>query len=136
MPALDTQVLFALNPNDRFHQQALKRLAELRETNARLYVPDTALLEFQVVLRSIDRKPEVVRKALLAIHSALELNGATEAPTLDASLLAQQCEIEEKHSLSYFDSLIAASALRLNDGILSDDTSFDEVPTLVRTPLT
>jgi predicted nucleic acid-binding protein len=102
----------------------------------KLYVPDTALLEFQVVLRSISRKPDAVSKALLALHGALELNGATAASTLDASLLVRQCEIEEQHSLSYFDSLIAASALRLNDGILSDDTSFDEVPTLTRIPLT
>jgi len=114
----------------------LKRLADLRESKLKLYVPDTAILEFQVVLRSIDRGPETVRKAFLALHGALELNGVTEVPTLDADLLMRQCEIEEQYSLSYFDSLIAASSLRLNDQILSDDTSFDEVPNLARTSLT
>lgn len=136
MPALDTQVLFALNPRDRFHQRAVKRLRELREKRVNLYAPDTALFEFQVVLRSNDRKPEVIRKALLALHGALELNGTTEAHTLGIDLLTQQCEIEERYGLSYFDSLIAASALWLNDGILSDDTSFDAVPTLTRISLT
>ena len=132
---LDTQILFALNPKDRFHQRALARLAELRRKNLTLHAPDTAVLEFQVVLRSIDRKTDIVRKALMALRGALELNGAIETQTLDTELLMQQSEIEEKYGLSYFDSLIAASALRLNDEILSDDESFDKVPTITRTPL-
>ncbi len=135
MPVLDTQVLFALNPRDRFHQRAFKRLAELREKKLKLYATDTAVLEFQVVLRSVDRKPEAVRKALLALRSALQINGVIEAATLDTELLARQCEIEQEYGLSYFDSLIAASALRLYEGILSDDESFGKVPTIIRTPL-
>lgn len=130
---LDTQVLFALNPRDRFHERTLKRLVELRERKLELYASDTAVLEFQAVLRSIDRKPEVVRRAMLALRSALEINGATEMRTLDTELLARQCEIEEKYGLSYFDSLIAASASKLNDGVLSDDDSFDRVPGILRT---
>jgi len=108
---------------------------ELRRKNLTLHAPDTAVLEFQVVLRSIDRKPDVVRKALMALRGALELNEAIETQTLDTELLMQQSEIEEKYGLSYFDSLIAASALRLNDEILSNDESFDKVPTITRTPL-
>jgi predicted nucleic acid-binding protein len=73
---------------------------------------------------------------MLALRSALEINGATETPTFDTELLARQCEIEEKYGLSYFDSLIAASALKLIDGIISDDESFDKVPGVIRTPLT
>lgn len=61
---------------------------------------------------------------MLALRAALEINGAIEIATIDTELLARQCEIEEKYGLSYFDSLIAASALRLNDGVLSDDESF------------
>ena len=129
---LDTQILFALNPKDRFHQRTLARLTELRRRNLTLHAPDTAVLEFQVVLRSIDRKPDVVRKALLALRGALEMNQAIEAQTFDSELLMRQCEIEEKYGLSYFDSLIAASALRLGGEILSDDESFDKVPDIRR----
>lgn len=135
MPVLDTQILFALNPKDRFHQRTLVRLAELRRKNLKLYAPDAAILEFQVVLRSIDRKPDVVHKALLALRGALEINGAIETPTLDTELLMQQSEVEEKYGLSYFDSLIAASTLRLNEEIVSDDESFDNVPGITRAPL-
>ena len=129
---LDTQILFALNPKDRFHQRTLARLTELRRRNLTLHAPDTAVLEFQVVLRSIDRKPDVVRKALLGLRGALEMNEAIEAQTFDSELLMRQCEIEEKYGLSSFDSLIAASALRLGGEILSDDESFDKVPDIRR----
>lgn len=47
MPVADTELLFALNPNGRKHSLALKAL-----TINVLKVPDTALLEFQVVLRA------------------------------------------------------------------------------------
>ena len=135
MPVLDTQILFALNPKDRFHERTLTRLTDLRRKNLTLHAPDTAVLEFQVVLRSMDRRTDMVRKALMALRAALEMNGAIETQTLDTDLLMQQCEIEGKYGLSYFDSLIAASALRLNDEILSDDESFDKVPGIKRIPL-
>jgi len=127
--------MFALNAKDRYHLRALKRLAELREGKLKLFATDTAILEFQVVLRSVDRKSEAVRNALLALRSALQMNGAIEIATIDTELLARQCEIEQEYGLSYFDSLIAASALRLNDGILSDDESFDIVPSIARRAL-
>lgn len=44
---IDTEVLFALSPTDRKHEKALKAL-KIKG----LKIPDTVLLEFQVVLRS------------------------------------------------------------------------------------
>lgn len=135
MPVLDTEVLFALNPGDKHHKHALKLLSELREKGVRLHAPDTALMEFQIVLRSISKEPAKIRKAVLALRTALQINGATETSTVDSQLVARQCEIEEKYDLSFFDSLIAASALRLDLGILSDDRAFDRIPSIVRTPM-
>lgn len=128
-------MLFALNPKDQFHRRALRQLTELREKQHNLHVPDTAILEFQVVLRSVDTKPEVVGRAMLALRRALQINGVTEAPTLSTELLARQCEIEQKHDLTYFDSLIAASALSLDRTIISDDDAFDRVPSITRISL-
>ena len=48
MPVADTELLFALNPRDRKHKHALKAL-----NMKGLRIPDTALLEFQAVLRSV-----------------------------------------------------------------------------------
>jgi predicted nucleic acid-binding protein len=51
------------------------------------------------------------------------------------SELREKGEIEEKYDISFFDSLIVASALRLDLGILSDDRAFDRIPGIVRTPM-
>ena len=52
MPVADTELLFLLNPRDPRHKLALRIIEELR---GGLYVPDTALLEFEVTLRSRGR---------------------------------------------------------------------------------
>jgi len=92
-------------------------------------------LEFQVVLRSLDKSPLVIRKAILGLRRALEINGVTEASTLDSELIARQCEIEERHGLTFFDSFIAASTLRLDSVIISDDRSFDRLLGITRKEL-
>lgn len=135
MPVLDTEVLFALNPRDRHHKRALKLLAELRQNALPLYAPDTAILEFQAVLRSVDKRPHVIREAMLGLLRALQINGVAETSTLNSELVARQCEIEERYSLTFFDSLIAASAFRLDSVLVSDDRSFDKLPGMKRTRL-
>ncbi|MEM2082663.1 MAG: PIN domain-containing protein [Candidatus Bathyarchaeia archaeon] len=135
MPALDTEVLFALNPRDRKHEAAMEVLKELRGRGERILVPDTAILEFQAVLRGIGRGPPIIRAAILALRRAIEVNGGREVGAIDSELIARQCEIEEAYGLSYFDSLIAASALRLDGGLVSDDRAFDRVPGIRRIPL-
>jgi len=113
----------------------LRLLAELRQEGLRVYAPDTSILEFQVVLRSLDKSPLVIRKAILGLRRALEINGVTEASTLDSELIARQCEIEERHGLTFFDSFIAASTLRLDSVIISDDRSFDRLLGITRKEL-
>jgi predicted nucleic acid-binding protein len=127
----DTEFLFALNPRNHKHQHAMRLLKELRG----LKVPDTATLEFQIVLRARGRNPSQVKIALLALHEALTRNNVEEAKTISTSLLAFQSEIEDRYGLSYFDSLIAASALTLDRQVISDDDAFDKIPDLKRIPL-
>lgn len=131
MPAADTEVLFALNPRDPKHSHALERLRELDG----VIVPDASALEFQAVLRSRGRGVGQVRDALLALHEALRRMEAKEEGTMSLAMLALQCELEERHGLTYFDSLIAASALALDGRVISDDEAFDRVPNLERIPL-
>jgi len=47
------------------------------------------------------------------------------------TLLAHQCELREKCGLSYFDSLIAASALSFDCQLISDE-AFDKILGLKR----
>ncbi|MBS7638588.1 PIN domain-containing protein [Candidatus Bathyarchaeota archaeon] len=131
MPVADTELLFALNPRDPKHHHALERLKRM----SNVVVPDTSTLEFQMVLRGRGRRAGQVRDAMLALHEALRRMNAREERTMSIALLALQCDLEESHGLTYFDSLIAASALTLDGEIISDDTAFDKIPSLRRIPL-
>ena len=131
MPVADTEFLFAINPRDHKHQHAMRLLKEL----SGLMVPDTATLEFQVVLRARGRSPSQVKMALLSLHEALKRSNVKEVRTISMSLLAFQSELEERYGLSYFDSLIASSVLTLDRQVVSDDHAFDRVPNLKRIPL-
>lgn len=131
MPVVDTEVLFAINPKDPRHQHAMRIFKEISSLTA----PDTALLEFQTVLRARGTTPSEVKIALLALHEALRRNHVEEVKTMNTSLLALQCELEERYGLSYFDSLMAASALVLDHKVVSDDDAFDRVSDLKRLPL-
>ena len=132
MPTADTEVLFALNPKDRKHHDAIRMLRDLDDVS----VPDTSILEFQIVLRGRGRDPAQVRNALLAINEVLRDMRVGESKTISTGLLALQCELEERHGLTYFDSLIAASSLTLDAQVISDDTAFDRIHNLTRIPLT
>ena len=131
MPVADTDFLFALNPRDRKHQHAMRLLKETSD----LMAPDTAALEFQIVLRARGRSPSQVKMALLALHEALTRSNVKEVKTVSITLLALQSELQERYGLSYFDSLIAASALALDRRVISDDEAFERVPNLQRIPL-
>src|SRR5574337_906208 len=101
MPVVDTEVLFALSPNDPKHSQALRIL----NSRADLDVADAGLMEFQIVLRGRGRNLMETRQALLALNRLLQEHHVEEVKTIDTATLSLQCEIEFKHRLSYFDSL-------------------------------
>ncbi len=135
MPVLDTEVIFGLNPRDRRHRDTLRVLKELQEQNLAIYAPDTAVYEFQLVLRGLGRKAAEARAALLALRRAFSENRIKEAATISTAMLVQQCEVESTYHLSYFDSMITASTLTLDGVVVSDDTAFDSIPNLKRIPL-
>ncbi|ABL79004.1 type II toxin-antitoxin system VapC family toxin [Thermofilum pendens] len=130
MPVVDTEFLFALSPGDPRHGRAL-RLLSMKG----LKVPDTALLEFQVVLRARGRKPGEIAAAMNALKHVFKSYRVREVSTIGTELFVRQAELEEKYGLSYFDSMIAASALAVDGVIVSDDRAFDRVPGLRRIPL-
>jgi predicted nucleic acid-binding protein len=130
VPVADTEVLFSLNPKDPKHARVMRLLC-----GPSVVVPDVVLFEFQLVLRAKGLRPGEVRTAMLAVREALKRCRVKEVKTLDTKTLALQCELEEKYGLSYFDSLIAASALVLDRKVISSDKAFDRVPELVRIPL-
>jgi predicted nucleic acid-binding protein len=128
MPVLDTQILFALTPKDPKHSQALKIL----ETQQGLVLPDTSILEFELVLKGRGRKVSEIRESLLALSQFLSSRDVREEKTIDIDLLVLSSDLQSKNKLSYFDSLVAASALSLDATIVGDDGAFDLVPGLKR----
>lgn len=127
--------MFALNPKDRKHNAAIKVLSEFRKKGKEILVPDTVIFEFQIVLKSIGKELLIIKAIILALRRAIEINGGKEISTMNSDLIVRQCEIEEKYGLTYFDSLIAASVLKLDGEIISDDKAFNKIPGIHRISL-
>ncbi len=83
--------------------------------------PDTALIEFEVVLKSRGLSTNEIRKAIYAIHLILDEYGVKELKTINTFLLITR--------------LIAASALSYDGIIISDDKDFDKIKDLKRIPI-
>ncbi len=132
MPVIDTEVLFAASPRDPKHEAARKLFKQTEGIKA----PDTALLEFQLVLRGRGRATVDVAAAILSLRKVLSNYRVAEVKTIDTNLLVLQGRLENLHRLSYFDSLIAASAIILGEEIVTDDRAFEVVPNIVRKPFT
>ena len=132
MPVADTDLLFALNPRDKKHKNALRVISSVRG----IKVPDTALLESVVVLKARGRSAGEIREAVNALKDIFEIYLIKEVKTIDTDLIVKQAEIEEKYGLTFFDSLIASSALKLDKTVIADDKAFDKIPELRRIPIT
>ncbi len=133
MPVADTELLFLLNPKDPRHEYALRIVEKLK---GRLYVPDTALLEFEVTLRSRGRSSRQVVMAFLALKKIFIDYDIKEICTLNLDTMLLHLDLVERYKLSYFDSLLAASAISVDSIIVSDDKVFDNVMGLKRIPIT
>ena len=131
MPVADTDLLFALNPRDKKHERAIKIISSVKG----IRVPDTALLEFVIVLKARGRSAKEIRDALNALKDIFEMYLIRDVKTIDIELIVKQTEIEEKYGLTFFDSIIASSALKLDKTIISDDEAFDKIPELRRIPI-
>lgn len=131
MPVVDTEIIFALSPKDPKHSLAINLL----KTSKNLFVSDTALFEFEIVLRSRGRTDEEIMDALLSINEIFKKYGVREVKTIDSDLLILHVEISKNYGLTFFDSLIAVSSLKVDRTIVSDDKAFDKAPDLKRIPL-
>ncbi len=134
MPVADTELLFLMNPRDPRHSFAIKALKQLQ---GKLFIPDVALLEFEIVPRSRGRSPKQVRRALSSLKSIFIQYGVREVGIIGTDALLLHSDIMERYGLSYFDSLIATAAIMLDGVLVSDDDAFDSVKELKeRIPIT
>lgn len=131
MPVLDTEFLFALNPRDRHHSEAkglLRALARKEVTD--VVVPDVALLEFVVTMKSHGFTEEEIKRALLAIKRILLDYRIPVLHALDIDTLVDALS----YTNGFFDRLIAAAARRHDSVVISNDNIFDALG-VMRIPL-
>ncbi len=128
----DTELLFTFNPRDPRYKGALRIIEELR---GKLYVPDVALLEFEIVLKSRGKSQDEIKQALLALKRIFTNYDIKEVNTVNTIMLINHLELMTDYGLSYFDSLIASATLLVDGVIVSDDPAFDKVEGLRRIPI-
>lgn len=137
MPVLDTEVLFGFNPHDARHD-AVKGLLERSKVEAVevLYLPDTTLLEYTMTLRAKGKTNKEIKQAVKSVKSILLTSDITEVNTISTELAILHYSLLEEGERTFFDALIAASTLQLDNEIVSDDEVFDRIENIRRIPLT
>ena len=128
MPAIELDLIIAfLNRADRLHSIAARVFEDI--AGGRLVgvaIPSSALLELELVLRSRGVSPREVEEVLLSLKNFPNIG---EIPlTSDVQLRA--LGLREAYSLTFFDSLHAASALEYDRMIISVDEAYRRVPGL------
>ncbi len=85
-----------------------------------------ALLEYELVLRSRGYPED---KICEDIEAFTQIRNIKEIP-LTSKILIEASKIRRLYSLTYFDSLHAASALAYDETIISSDKAYRKIPTL------
>ncbi|MBS7655804.1 type II toxin-antitoxin system VapC family toxin [Candidatus Bathyarchaeota archaeon] len=125
MPIIEVDMLIALvNALDKFHQVAANFFNKIAAGKIKhIKVSSAAYLEYELILKSRSYLDSEIQKDLTAFRSFPNLG---EAPlTLNVILTASK--IREKYKLSYFDSLHAATAILIDNEIISSDEDYQRV---------
>ncbi len=99
-------------------------------------MPDIALLELEITLRSRGRSVSQIKKTLMSLKKIFFDYDIHEVSVLGTDTILLHLDLMEEHKLSYFDSLIAVSAINIDGTIVSDDKVFDYIEGLKRIPIT
>ena len=125
MPVLDTEFIFGLSSSNQRHEDVRKMLEMIRAGKVKnVAVSDTAILETYIVLRNRGKTNEI-KLIFQKLNEICKEYGIKEIKTLDKNLILRQISIENEHEITFFDSLIAASAEMYDHSIISDDKVYD-----------
>lgn len=120
----DTEFLFSLRPKDRSTKPTRKILRKVRQHGIQVRLLESAVQEMRAVLFSQGKSHRDAYRSLILIKTKLTKHGILEEPTtIDDYILADKLR-EEHAELTYFDSLHAAAALRLNTILLTNDNVY------------
>ena len=125
MPVIELDMIVAfVNPRDRLHDLADRLFSKIATGKVRVAVASSALLEYELILRSRGYPKKEIRRDLEAFRSLLP-----DVP-LVSEVIVRASEIRENYGLTYFDSLHAASALSADGVIISVDRDYEKVKEL------
>ena len=123
MPVIEFDTLIAfVNPADRLHRYADKIFKKIVSGKLRdVRIATSALLEYELVLKSRGYSEAEIRKDISAFKSLVK-----EVP-ITSDVIVKASELREKYSLTYFDSLHAATAILTDSVLISSDRDFERV---------
>jgi len=130
MPIIELDMLLAYtNKKDRLHRIASRIFASISEgTFEGAYVASSAYIEYELVSKSM---------GVPAIQIARELKTFQFFPNLhehvlSLSIILKASSLRDLYSMTFFDSLHAATALEYEGSIISVDRAYDNVEGLTR----
>ncbi len=130
MPLIELDMIIAfINQADKLHYVASKLFDMIvKERLTGITIPVSALLEYELILKSRGYPETTIRSDLEAIKN---LENIKIIPlTLDCIIEASR--LREIYGLSYFDSLHAASALLYDKTVISVDKAYDKIQEIKR----
>ena len=120
----ETEFLFSLRPKDRWTKPTRKILRRASQHEIQVRLLQSAVQEMGAVLFSQGKSHRDAYTSLILIKTKLTKHAIREElTTIDDYILADMLR-EEYAELTYFDSLHAAAALRLNTTLLTNDNVY------------
>jgi len=128
MPLLENDIIFAyLNEYDQNHQVAEKIFQKLQNNEITLEISSVSLLEMELIYRS-EKKEDQLLKDLSAVAA---LPNVTYIP-LTPDIAVTSVYLRQTLNLTFFDSHYAATALNIDQKIISTDKAYNKIKGLTR----
>jgi predicted nucleic acid-binding protein len=125
---LDTLIAYS-SIKDRLHGEVSDVLDTIQRNNfgkVEFYIADSALLEYTLLLRSKQVKETEILETLLAWENFPNFNTVP----LDSRSIIRSAGLRDQYTISFFDSLHAATGLTNNLTIVGTDTAYEQIDDL------
>ena len=118
---VETDFLFALNPNDPSHEEALGLLKDSLSGIVRPYISPVSTVEASLVMKAAGLSNKDISRALKAMEDAIREYTSPLYPELTLTHLAVAAELRDAYGLTFFDSIHVSVALSKRLTYVSND---------------
>jgi predicted nucleic acid-binding protein len=125
---VESDFLFGINKSDKRHSQVIHSLKKHKEGNLEIHVLSSAVIEVRSVLYSRGHNQDTTAEFFTLMAEVLANYEVKEFIPIELSdvIIAERMRAETP-DLTFFDSLHAATAKRLNVKILSSEGMYMEI---------